>query len=87
MTDNNELADDTVQAGTNAQVGTGSVLLSWAGTFRRLAQGPDLRWSTVARGYDYPLSKRTEVYAVWRYDTMTSVSSGNSLGMGIRTRF
>ncbi|QNB16110.1 porin [Paraburkholderia tropica] len=87
VTDNNELADDTVQAGTSAQVGTGSVLLSWAGTLRRPAQGPDLRWSTVALGYDYPLSKRTEVYAVWRYDTMTSVSSGNSLGVGIRTRF
>lgn len=84
---NNELTDDTVQVGASAQIGTGSVLLSWAGTRRRPAEGSDIRWSTVALGYDYPLSKRTDVYAAWRYDTMSSVSSGNSVGAGIRMKF
>ncbi|MEK6291342.1 MAG: porin, partial [Paraburkholderia tropica] len=83
----NDLTDDTVQAGASAQIGTGSVLASWAGTLRRPQQGSNVRWSTVALGYDYPLSKRTDVYAAWRYDTMTSVSSGNSLGVGIRMKF
>lgn len=87
VTNNNDLTDDTVQVGASAQVGTGSVLASWAGTRRRPQQGSDLRWSTVALGYDYPLSKRTDVYAAWRYDTMSSVSSGNSLGAGIRMKF
>ncbi|MFP6559421.1 porin [Paraburkholderia sp. B3] len=87
VTNNNDLTDDTVQVGASAQVGTGSVLASWAGTRRRPQQGSDIRWSTVALGYDYPLSKRTDVYAAWRYDTMSSVSSGNSLGAGIRMKF
>ena len=87
VTNNNELTDDTVQVGASAQVGTGSILVSWAGTLRQPAGGTDVRWSTVVLGYDYPLSKRTDVYAAWRYDTMTSVSSGNSLGAGIRMKF
>ncbi|PRG58082.1 porin [Burkholderia multivorans] len=87
VTNNNDLTDDTVQVGASAQVGTGSVLASWAGTRRRPQQGSDVRWSTVALGYDYPLSKRTDVYAAWRYDTMSSVSSGNTLGAGIRMKF
>ena len=84
---NTEVTDDTVQIGASAQLGTGSVLVSWAGTRRRPVQGGDIRWSTVALGYDYPLSRRTDVYAAWRYDTMTSVSSGSSVGAGIRMRF
>lgn len=87
VNNNNELTDDTVQVGASAQIGTGSVLASWAGTLRRPQQGNNVRWSTVALGYDYPLSKRTDVYAAWRYDTMTSVSSGNSVGVGIRMKF
>ena len=87
VTNNNDLTDDTVQVGASAQLGAGSVLASWAGTLRRPAHGADVRWSTVVLGYDYPLSKRTDVYAAWRYDTMTSVSSGNSLGAGMRMKF
>ena len=87
VTNNNALTDDTVQVGASVQVGTGSVLASWAGTLRRPAQGTDVRWSSAALGYDYPLSKRTDVYAAWRYDTMTSLSSGNNLGVGIRMKF
>ncbi|MFX1716164.1 porin [Paraburkholderia sp. A1RO-5L] len=87
VTNNNNLTDDTIQVGASAQLGTGSVLVSWAGTLRRPAQGSDIRWSTAALGYDYPLSKRTDVYAAWRYDTMSRVSSGNSLGAGIRMKF
>lgn len=87
VTNNDDLTDDTVQVGASAQVGTGSILVSWAGTLRGPAQGTDIRWSTVVLGYDYPLSKRTDVYAACRYDTMTRVSSGNSLGAGIRMKF
>ncbi|MPV57721.1 porin [Burkholderia sp. HI2761] len=84
---NSEVKDDTVQMGASARIGTGSVLISWAGTRRRPAVGSALRWSTLALGYDYPLSKRTDIYAAWRYDCITGVSSGNSLGAGMRMRF
>ena len=84
---NNHVTDDTVQAGASVRVGIGSVLVSWAGTRRRPAAGDHIHWSTAALGYDYPRSKRTDVYAAWRYDTISHVSSGNSLGAGIRMKF
>jgi predicted porin len=87
VSNNNEVGDDTAQAGASLQVGVGSVLASWAGTRRRLVDGSAVHWSTVALGYDYPLSKRTDVYAAWRYDTTSNVASGNNVGLGIRTKF
>ena len=84
---NNHVTDDTVQFGASVRIGLGSVLMSWAGTRRRPSVGDHLRWSTLALGYDYPLSKRTDVYAAWRYDTITGVSTGNSVGAGMRVKF
>ncbi|HIE4434629.1 TPA: porin [Burkholderia multivorans] len=84
---NNRVTDDTVQAGASVRVGIGSLLVSWAGTRRRPVAGDHIHWSTVALGYDHPLSKRTDVYAAWRYETISHVSSGNGLGAGIRMRF
>lgn len=84
---NSHVTDDTVQAGASVQIGAGRMLASWAGTRRRQVTGSDSRWSTVTLGYDYPLSKRTDVYAAWRYDTISHVSSGNSIGAGMRMMF
>jgi predicted porin len=84
---NSHVTDDTVQLGASVQVGVGSILASWAGTRRRPADGANIRWSTAALGYDYPLSTRTDVYAAYRYDKITGVSSGSSLGAGLRLRF
>ncbi|PXX23092.1 MULTISPECIES: porin [Burkholderia] len=84
---NNHVTDDTVQVGASIRTGIGSVLVSWAGTQRRPAAGDHIHWSTAALGYDYPLSKRTDMYAAWRYDTISHVSSGNSVGAGIRMKF
>ncbi|TAM18597.1 MAG: porin [Pandoraea sp.] len=84
---NSHVTDDSAQVGASARIGPGSLLASWAGTRRRPAVGSTLRWSSVALGYDYPLSKRTDLYAAWRYDAITSVSSGNSIGAGIRMKF
>ena len=38
-------------------------------------------------GYDYFLSKSTDVYAMYMRDRITSFSSGTSFGAGIRKRF
>ncbi|MDS0858621.1 porin [Burkholderia pseudomultivorans] len=84
---NNHVTDDTLQLGASVRIGLGSVLMSWAGTQRRSLAEDRIRWSTAALGYDYPLSKRTDIYAAWRYDTITHVSSGNSVGAGIRVKF
>lgn len=42
---------------------------------------------TVTMGYDYNLSKRTDVYAMLMNDRITTFSSGTSFGLGIRHSF
>ena len=37
--------------------------------------------------YDYNLSKRTNVYAMYMNDRITSKSTGNSVGIGVHHRF
>lgn len=49
--------------------------------------GVNPKRDTVSLGYDHPLSKRTDLYAVAMADKYTGLSSGNSFGVGIRHRF
>ncbi len=93
-----DLKANTVQLGTSVPVGKGSVLLSWArtkveakGDFSAVLGSSDVQSSitrnTASLGYDYFLSKRTDVYSVVSYDKLTDTSSGVSFGVGIRQRF
>jgi len=43
--------------------------------------------NTVTLGYDYQLSKRTDLYAMYMRDQYTGLESGNSLVIGMRHRF
>ena len=43
--------------------------------------------TTTTVGYDYNLSKRTDVYAMLMSDKITTFESGTSLGLGVRHRF
>jgi len=74
----------TLQVGVSAPVGAGKVLASWAKTELTAS---DLDRKTLTVGYDYNLSKRTDVYAMLMNDKITHQSSGNSFGVGIRHRF
>jgi predicted porin len=74
----------TWSVGATAPVGTGSLMLAYAhskvdvtGTTRK----------TASLGYDYPLSKSTDLYAVVMRDSITTFESGTSFGAGIRKRF
>ncbi|WP_415113094.1 porin [Paraburkholderia sp.] len=74
-----------LQGGLSIPVGVGRVLTSYA--YSR-DNGPlSQTRQTAALSYDYPLSKRTDVYAGYMYDHISNLSSGNTLGAGIRTRF
>ena len=42
---------------------------------------------TLTLGYDYNLSKNTDIYAIYMSDKLTSKSNGNTLATGIRLRF
>jgi predicted porin len=83
-----DLKDKTWTLGASAPLGQGKLLAGWAQTKRSgAAIGPDLKRDTVTIGYDYDLSKRTDVYAMLMNDRITNLNSGNSFGVGIRHRF
>ena len=71
------------ELGARVPVGAGAVLAAWG----RVAPttGPDR--NTVSLGYDYNLSKRTDVYAVAMRDKIDNISTGSSYSVGIRHRF
>ncbi|AVP58414.1 porin [Pulveribacter suum] len=74
----------TLQVGVAVPLGAGKVLASWAKT--DLTAG-DVNRKTLTVGYDHHLSKRTDVYAMVMNDKITNLSTGNSVGLGIRHRF
>lgn len=63
--------------------GPGRILAGFAKT----KMEPGNTRDTATLGYDYNLSKRTDVYAMLMRDKITNFSSGTSWGLGIRTRF
>jgi predicted porin len=83
-----DLQDKTLSLGASVPAGGGKVLASWAQTKRSgAAAGTDLKRNTTSVGYDYDLSKRTDLYAIYMNDRITSRDSGNSFGLGVRHRF
>ncbi|ABR90196.1 porin [Janthinobacterium sp. Marseille] len=83
-----DLKDKTFQLGTSIPLGQGAILASWANTKRDgVAVGTELKRNTASFGYDYNLSKRTDIYSIYMYDKITQQSAGNSFAVGIRHRF
>ena len=82
-----DLTATTTQAGVAVPAGAGSIMLSFARTDNDVAIGADSRRETGAVGYDYFLSKRTDVYAVGQTDRLSSANRGNTYGVGIRHKF
>jgi predicted porin len=66
---------------------TGAVLAEWARTRRTRDNAPRNTRDTASLGYDYFLSKRTDIYAVYSYDKQTGFSSAGTVGLGIRHTF
>jgi predicted porin len=84
---NVDFEDTTGSLGASVPMGAGKFLLAWAQTDRTAFGVADSQRDTVSFGYDYAFSKRTDVYAVAMNDKITSRSSGNSFGLGVRHRF
>lgn len=74
----------TYQVGASAPLGNGKLLAEWVKTEWST---PDVSRKTFTLGYDYNLSKRTDVYAMFMGDKITNQTSGTSFGVGIRHRF
>jgi len=83
-----DMTDKTWSLGLSAPVGQGAVLFDYAQTKRDGSLvGADLKRDTGSIGYDYNLSKRTDLYAIYMSDKVTSFDRTNSFGLGIRHRF
>lgn len=74
-----------LQGGVAIPVDVGRVLASYA--YSRDNSILNQTRQTATLSYDYPLSKRTDVYAGYMYDHVSNLSTGSTLGAGIRTRF
>jgi len=84
ISDTADTKGKTLQVGASAPIGNGKLLAEWVKTDW---SSPDVNRKTFSIGYDYFLSKRTDVYAVVMNDKITNQRSGNSAGVGIRHRF
>lgn len=74
----------TAQLGASAPIGPGKLLASYARTKNNLLAATR---QTVTIGYDYELSKRTDVYANVMHDKITAYDNGTSFAVGMRHRF
>jgi predicted porin len=79
--------DKTVSVGASAPFGKGQVLAAWAQTERTAAGVGERKRKTASVGYDYFLSRRTDLYTVFMNDKVTGAADGNSLAAGIRHKF
>jgi predicted porin len=77
----------TYQLGVSMPYGPGVILLSGAQTTRSQTLLADVNRTTVAAGYDYILSKRTDLYGIVMNDSVSGLKSGTSLALGIRHRY
>lgn len=87
--DVSQLQFKTTQVGASAPIGAGKLLASVASTKldNNAITIPSKRL-TATVGYDYFLSKRTDVYANLMYDKLTgNYTKGNTVAVGIRHRF
>jgi predicted porin len=80
-------ATNSAQLGVSVPVGVGSVLGDFVYSKSTVPNGGDINRTTWAVGYDYPLSKRTDVYAAFKYDHYASQSTGLTYGAGLRHNF
>ncbi|TWG78997.1 putative outer membrane protein [Cupriavidus gilardii J11] len=78
---------ETGQLGVSVPVFAGRVLASAVHTRRDVATGTDTRRTTAAIGYEYALSRRTDLYAISLYDKLTGAQHGMSYVAGMRHRF
>lgn len=77
----------TMTLGASVPVGNGKILLAAAETKREGDAFADRKRTTATVGYDYFLSKRTDLYANYMSDKITNLERGNSFGVGVRHRF
>lgn len=84
---NTKLEDKTTSFGLSVPVSGGKVLAAYAQTKRTVGTPAEVRRETSTVGYDYFVSKRTDLYAMLMSDKITGYAEGTSFGVGMRHRF
>jgi predicted porin len=74
---------DITGIGASVPVGNGKVLAQWG----QIKPETGAKRKTFSAGYDYFLSKRTDLYAVAMSDKITGQSSGSAFSIGVRHRY
>ncbi len=78
----------TWQLGATVPIGAGKLQASYGNSeLDFIAPGADRTSKMMTVGYDYFLSKRTDVYALYMSDKFTGLSSGNTIAVGVRHTF
>lgn len=75
------------QLGGASPIGLGFLLVSYGHATTEPSGQPSSLRRTFSIGYDYFLSKNTDVYALAMNERVTGLSSANSLATGLRLRF
>ncbi|HWH82657.1 MAG TPA: porin [Burkholderiaceae bacterium] len=75
----------TSSFGAQVPIGVGFVLFDAA--YTKLASPLNLKRATATLGYDYFMTKRTDLYAMAVYDKVTAQANATSVALGIRHRF
>ena len=76
------------QLGVSVPVGAaGKFMASWGHTKKQQTGVDDIKRDTLTIGYDYTLSKRTDLYLAYLTDKVSNLSRGNGFTAGVRHSF
>jgi predicted porin len=74
--------------GATAPIGAGKLLAQYGNATNDAAgTRPEIVNKTLTVGYDYFLSKRTDIYALVMNDKLTGLSNGNTIALGLKHNF
>ena len=82
-----EITLRTANVGVTAPLGSGRMMASYAMTNKEQTAAADQKRRTFSLGYDYDMSRRTDLYAVVMSDRVTGLASGTGFAVGLRHRF
>jgi predicted porin len=76
-----------INVGASLNLGAGKLLAAYGSSKLNQAPAADKTSKTLTVGYDYFLSKRTDLYAVYMNDKYTGLSKGDTFALGVRHTF
>ena len=81
-----QLKTSTWQTSALIPAGPGNIMVEYASSKNKFT-GTKTTFREYAVGYDYPLSKRTDVYVTAGRTEVTALTDGSTYGAGLRVRF